>query len=44
MRFKHTSSEEPFGLDPMHELKIGILKVIWKALHKAVVKAKFKRL
>lgn len=47
LKFKHTSSEEPFGLDPMHDLKIGILKVTWKSLviHKPVVKAKiFKRL
>lgn len=27
LRFKHTSSEEHFGLDPMHDLRIGILKV-----------------
>lgn len=40
---KHTSSVEPFGLDPMHNLKVGILKVIRKALvvHKSVVKANF---
>lgn len=43
LRFNHTSSEGPFGLDPMHDLKIGILKVIWKSLvvHKSVVKPKF---
>lgn len=46
MRYKHTGSEEPFGLDPMCDLKIAILKVIWKLLviHKSVVQAKnFKR-
>lgn len=42
MRFKHTSPEEPFGLDPTRDLKINILKVIWEVwvVLMFVVKAK----
>lgn len=42
MRFKHKSSEEPFGLDPTHDLKINISKVVWEVwvVLMFVVKAK----
>lgn len=30
MRFKHASSEEPFGVDITHDVKISILKIIWE--------------